>query len=342
MRRIAILISVIAVGLLLAFSIGSGVQALGGGGSHNPIASFKNDDKDKDNGNAGGNGNGNGQSDNGQGNGQSDEDHGNGNGQSDEDHGNGGGNADSDDASGNAGSDNGNAGSDNGNSGSNNGNADNANGNDNGNGQSDANDDSGSDDANASADDQGNGNDDQDHGSSNGNGNNSHANGNDDSNDDNGSQDDSGTPTAGGGGKVRICHLTGRDDYPYNLIVVSEHALPAHERHGDFAAPDDAVSSNDCDVVSGGTGTPEAPTTIPNPSEGSPVASPEASRKVLVCHMTSSDDNPVILIEISVNALPAHMRHGDVVAPDGATSSNDCDVLLPGTPVASPVASPVS
>lgn len=35
--------------------------------------------------------------------------------------------------------------------------------------------------------------------------------------------------------------------------------------------------------------------------------------KVTICHFTGSATNPFVVITISVNALPAHLRHGDVL-----------------------------
>jgi hypothetical protein len=33
--------------------------------------------------------------------------------------------------------------------------------------------------------------------------------------------------------------------------------------------------------------------------------------KVTICHRTGSETNPIVVITISKNALPAHLRHGD-------------------------------
>jgi Dictyostelium (slime mold) repeat len=49
-----------------------------------------------------------------------------------------------------------------------------------------------------------------------------------------------------------------------------------------------------------------------------------AGDKVVVCHLTGSATNPVVQIEVSVNAIPAHEAHGDVIAPDFATDVNNC------------------
>ena len=41
-------------------------------------------------------------------------------------------------------------------------------------------------------------------------------------------------PPEGGNDKVSICHRTGSDSNPYNLITVSTNALDAHRAHGDL------------------------------------------------------------------------------------------------------------
>jgi hypothetical protein len=301
----------LVVALCLAFGLffGSGLShalAGGGGKSHQPVSLNKHgddsqDDSSDDNGGSGGSGDAN-SGNSGRGGGQDD---------ANDDHG-----ADATETTDDSGSGHGDA--------------------DNGNG----NDDHGAD-ATETGDDSGNGHG-QAHGHSqddNGQGNNgSSDNGSGDhgnSGNASGHDDDSGTPEAKHASKVLVCHVTGLSDYHFNLIEISQHAWPAHERHGDFLAPADATSSTDCEAAAN-AGTPSASPAAP----GTPVGSPEAlGHKVRVCHVTSSAKNPVILISIDQHAWPAHEAHGDFLAPDDARSSNDCEAGL-GTPVASPVASP--
>ena len=47
-----------------------------------------------------------------------------------------------------------------------------------------------------------------------------------------------------------------------------------------------------------------------------------AANKVKVCHATSSETNEVVLVDVSDNALQAHLDHGDVVLPEG---ESDCE-----------------
>jgi hypothetical protein len=46
--------------------------------------------------------------------------------------------------------------------------------------------------------------------------------------------------------------------------------------------------------------------------------------KVVVCHLTGDPAQPIVAIEVSVNAIPAHAGHGDAIAPDFQTDSNHC------------------
>ncbi len=45
---------------------------------------------------------------------------------------------------------------------------------------------------------------------------------------------------AGSPGKTAICHCTDNPENPYVAIEVSDHAVPAHEAHGDWVITEDA------------------------------------------------------------------------------------------------------
>lgn len=47
--------------------------------------------------------------------------------------------------------------------------------------------------------------------------------------------------------------------------------------------------------------------------------------KVDICHHTSSVKNPIVLITVSENALPAHVAHGDTAAVDGGCEEASVD-----------------
>lgn len=60
-----------------------------------------------------------------------------------------------------------------------------------------------------------------------------------------------------------------------------------------------------------GTSTTTASTTSPTSTGG----------KVTICHHTHSATNPFVTITISVNAWPAHQRHGDTMGPCTTTTT---------------------
>ena len=50
----------------------------------------------------------------------------------------------------------------------------------------------------------------------------------------------------------------------------------------------------------------------------------EALANVVVCHRTRSAKNPIVQIEVSENAIPAHEAHGDAINPDFDNDPMNC------------------
>ncbi len=108
--------------------------------------------------------------------------------------------------------------------------------------------------------------------------------------------------------KVDICHNNGNGSY--TLVKVKASDLQAHLAHGD-AAPGDAVPgqagkvlSAKCAVVSTA---PDAQ--FQTPAKPLKANNGKKADKVDVCHRTGNGS--FHLINISGNALPAHLAHGD-------------------------------
>lgn len=52
-----------------------------------------------------------------------------------------------------------------------------------------------------------------------------------------------------------------------------------------------------------------------------------SGNKVYVCHVTSSDKNPVVLIDVSVSALQTMLDNGDYLLPEGQFTCEGGDPL---------------
>jgi hypothetical protein len=122
-----------------------------------------------------------------------------------------------------------------------------------------------------------------------------------------------GSAAAKSADKVEICHRKGNGSFV--LLKINPDALQDHLSHGD-AAPGAAVPGQpgkvlaaDCSVNS--TGQNEPVQTVPIPSTSN---HGKKTDKVDVCHKRGN--GTFILINISRNALPAHLTHGDGL-PDG-------------------------
>jgi hypothetical protein len=111
--------------------------------------------------------------------------------------------------------------------------------------------------------------------------------------------------------KVDVCHKTGNDSF--HLISISSSALDAHLAHGD-GMPGQAVPGQpgkvfgaDCSIAPTGQSEPAQPPPLTTPPNTKKTVKPN---KVDVCHKTGNGN--YILINISRNALPAHIQnHGD-------------------------------
>jgi hypothetical protein len=123
-------------------------------------------------------------------------------------------------------------------------------------------------------------------------------------------------------GKVELCHATGNGTY--QKIEVSVSAEPAHRAHGDAKVgepvPGDTAKTFDssCRPTGGASPTP------------TPAPTPGAGHKVQLCHRTGNGSYH--LIDVEVDAEPAHRAHGDakvgeaVPGQAGKTFATDCSI----------------
>ena len=113
--------------------------------------------------------------------------------------------------------------------------------------------------------------------------------------------------------KVEVCHVTG--DGSYQLLEVDEEALADHEAHGDGLPgevvptdPDAELMFDDnCGIPAGEEEEEEEEDEEEEEEEDEEPS--EGAEKVELCHLTGNGG--FRHIEVSVNAVPAHMAHGD-------------------------------
>jgi TolB protein len=147
----------------------------------------------------------------------------------------------------------------------------------------------------------GKGNDNGNQGNQNNNGNqgNQNNNGNQGNQNNNGNQGSTGPAE-----KVTICHATSSETNPYVIITLSGHAV--FQSSGHFYEDGSPLAGHEDDFLISGN-IPEGYGDIPTGSRedcggGEEVTPTPNAKKVLICHATSSETNPYVILDISINA----------------------------------------
>ncbi len=131
------------------------------------------------------------------------------------------------------------------------------------------------------------------------------------------------TPLATLNGKVGICHRTGSATNPWVYNVVDANAVPAHQAHGDIIGVASELACNQLGTVTP-TATATATQTFSPTANVTQTPLPNGTRansKVGICHRTGSAKNPYVHIVVSINAVDAHRKHGDII---GVNSASEC------------------
>ena len=93
-----------------------------------------------------------------------------------------------------------------------------------------------------------------------------------------------------GDGGVTICHVPPGNPDNAHTITVSANAVPAHLAHGDYCGPcEDEVAD--------------------------PCADDDVDGRVTICHVPPGNPDNAHTITVGVNAVPAHLAHGDYCGP---------------------------
>ena len=151
--------------------------------------------------------------------------------------------------------------------------------------------------------------------------------------------------------KVTICHRTGSENHPWNVIEINTDAIPAHQAHGDIIPITDRngdgnIDEDDCTytppvtlvcgngIVEQGE---ECDDNNTNNGDGcSSTCQIEHNEEITICHRTGSENHPWVVITIDEDAVPAHQAHGDIIPitdrnGDGNIDEDDCTYTPPGS-----------
>ncbi len=114
--------------------------------------------------------------------------------------------------------------------------------------------------------------------------------------------------------KMDICHNNGNGTY--DLVKIKVNTLQTHLAHGD-AAPGEAVPGQAGSVFAANCAVTTVAQNEPAPSVTVPLTNTHGKKadKVDVCHRRGNET--FIMINVSRNALPAHLFHGDGLPNEG-------------------------
>lgn len=127
------------------------------------------------------------------------------------------------------------------------------------------------------------------------------------------------TGESGGGEKITICHATGSETNPYVPITIDLNALNGHAGH---QHEEDIIPANNGKVLPGGQNLDKVDVWNAGCAKpgGNPAGPPKDNdKKITICHATSSEKNPYVVLSIALQGLNghggAHHQHSEDIIP---------------------------